>query len=112
MDFEARGAKRLESENLLAYRLFDKQMQVVSEGVAKTLDISRTGISVEAFEFMEVESKIELTIGVGADVVKTIGTIKNSKKLSEKIFHIGIEFDFLSEEDLGKIGMVYPEIFK
>lgn len=112
MKFEGRGAKRLESENLLAYRLLDKEHRVIGQGVVKTLDISRTGISFETFTPMEVNSRIELTIGIGPDVVKTMGTIKNCKSFTKKTFQVGVEFDFLSEDDLSKIGMVYPDIFK
>ncbi len=112
MKFEARGAKRFESENLLSYQLFDENKQVISQGVAKTLDISKTGVSIETFYNMNVGDRIELTMGIGADVVKAMGTIKNNKPISERTFQIGIEFDFLSEEDLKKIGMVYPDIFK
>jgi len=112
LKFEARGARRLESENLLAYRLFDKQGRVTDQGVAKTLDISKTGVSIESFHPMEIGSRIELAIGIGADVVKTMGTVKNSKPCDERRQQIGIEFDFLSEDDLMKIGMVYPEILK
>ena len=112
MKFEARGARRLESENLLAYRLFDGSGQVIDQGVAKTLDISKTGVSIASFHPMETGSRIELTIGIGRDVVKTMGTVKNNKPYDEKTHQIGIEFDFLSEEDLMKIGMVYPEILK
>ncbi|RLD13363.1 hypothetical protein DRI50_07320 [candidate division KSB1 bacterium] len=112
MKFEARGAKRFESENLLSYQLFDKNKQVIDQGIAKTIDISKTGVSIETFHPMQTESRIELTMGIGVDVVKAMGTVKNSKPYSEKTFQIGIEFDFLSEDDLKKIGMVYPDIFK
>lgn len=112
MQFKARGAKRFESENLLSYQLFDENKQVINQGVAKTLDISKTGVSIETFWDMQIGNRIELTMGIGADVVKAMGTIKNSKVHGKKTFQVGIEFDFLSEEDLKKIGMVYPDIFK
>ena len=112
MKFEARGAKRFESENLLSYQVLNEQEQVVSQGVAKTLDISKTGVSIETYFPIEVGKCIALTMGIGADVVKATGTVKNNKSLGQKTYQIGIEFDFLSEEDLKKIGMVYPEIFR
>ncbi|MCD6375419.1 MAG: PilZ domain-containing protein [Caldisericaceae bacterium] len=110
MDFNGRAAKRLESENLLAFQLFDDQDQVILQGVVKTIDISRTGISIESFDPMEVGRKIELTIGLGENVVKAKGTIKNCVNKTEKTYHVGIEFEYLSDDDLNKIAMVYPEI--
>jgi hypothetical protein len=56
--------------------------------------------------------KIELTIGVGDDVVKTTGIIRNSKELGDGNVQIGIEFESIPEEDIKKIAKVYPEILK
>ncbi len=112
MDFVGRGAKRLETENLLAFKLFDAQKRIVLQGVVKTIDISRTGISIDSFDPMEVGSPIELTIGFGENVVKAKGTVKNCVKRSRKTYHVGIEFEYLSDEDLNKIAMVYPEILQ
>jgi len=41
-----------------------------------------------------------------------MGTVQNQKKIAPDVYHIGIAFDFLTEEDLNKIGMVYPSILK
>ena len=112
MNFEGRGSKRVDSENLLAYRLFDKDKNVISDGMVKTLDISKTGIAISSQKPMEPGYKIELTIGLGEEVVKAHGMVKNQKSLPNKQYQIGIEFDFLTEEDLNKIGMLYPSILK
>ena len=112
MFFDGRGAARIETESLLAFRLLDAENQVINEGMVKTIDISRTGIAIEAPLPMPPGQRIELTIGIGDDVVKTRGTVQNMNKLAEKKYQVGIQFDYLSEEDLSKIGMVYPDILK
>ncbi len=84
---------------------------MIREGMAKTLDISRSGMAIESKEPMEAEQRIEVHIGVGEDVVKTKGTVRNVDQTEEKKFQVGLEFDYLTEEDLNKIGMVHPEIF-
>ena len=112
MDFDGRGATRIESENLLSFRLFDKDDNVCNEGMVKTLDISRTGIAIQAQCSMQANQKIEFTVGMGVDIVKTTGIVKNVKKIDDDYYQIGIEFDFLTEEDLNKIGMIYPNILK
>ncbi len=112
MKFEARGAKRFESENLLSFQIVDDRGRIENQGVAKTLDISKTGVSIETYFEPQVSRRIILTMGIGPDVVKATGTVKNCKPLDKKTYQVGIEFDFLSEEDLKKIGMVYPEIFR
>ncbi|MEJ2054069.1 MAG: hypothetical protein P8X42_09135, partial [Calditrichaceae bacterium] len=61
MDFEGRGAKRIESDNLVAYRIIDKDNNTIGQGMVKTLDISKTGIAILSKEFMETGAQIELT---------------------------------------------------
>ena len=46
------------------------------------------------------------------EVVKALGKVRNQKKLSDNEFQVGIEFDFLSENDLDKLATVYPDINK
>jgi len=110
MDFEARSATRIPTENLLAYRLMDSTGAVISEGMVKSLDISRNGIAILSNTPMETGLKIELSIGMGDDVVVAGGRIQNQKKIGDQNFQIGVEFDFLSDEDLNKIAMRYPSI--
>lgn len=112
MDFEGRGAKRVESENLVAYRLVDKDNNTISQGMVITLDISKTGIAIQSKEFMEADAQIEITLGMGEEVVKANGIVKNIKKIADDEYQIGIEFKFLTEEDLNIIGMQYPSILK
>ena len=112
MDFEGRGAERIGSENLLAFRLFDAEGRVFKEGMVKTLDISRTGVSIQATEPFEPGLKIELSIGLGTEILKTIGIVRNHHQLGDEAFQVGIEFEYLSTDDLNKLATVYPQIQK
>ena len=112
MDFKGRGAERIKSDNLAAFILYDKDGKIVNQGMAKTMDISRTGAAIEFHTPLEEGLKIELTLGMGNEVVKISGTVKNTAVIDERNFHIGIEFDFLTEEDINRIGMLYPSIIK
>jgi len=112
MEFESRESFRIDSENFISYRVYNAEDQVFFEGMATTIDISRTGIAVITTTSIETGLKIELAIGVGNEVVKTLGKVRNQKKVSENEFQVGIEFDFLSENDLDKLSTVYPDINK
>jgi len=112
LDFDGRGSTRVESDNLLAFRLFDQDNNIIQEGMVKTLDISKSGIAIQSQKPLEPGYKIELTIGLGDDVVRATGIVKNQKKIADNRYHIGIEFNFLTEEDLTKIAMQYPSILK
>ena len=112
MEFESRESFRVGSENFISFRLFNEDGQVISEGMATTIDISRTGIAIKTKSEMEPNLNVELTIAVGDDIVKTAGVIKNRKNLSETEFQIGVEFNFLSDQDLDKLATIYPDINK
>ncbi len=112
MEFESRESFRVDSENFISYRVYNADDQVFFEGMATTIDISKTGIAILTTTSVETGLKIELAIGVGSEIVKTLGKVRNQKKLSEGEFQVGIEFDFLSENDLDKLSTVYPDINK
>ncbi len=112
MEFKGRGAERVQTDNLLAFTVIAKEGQPIYQGMAKTLNISRSGIALEYNVPFEKGFRIELTIGMGAEVVKTTGTIMNVAELTPGIFQIGVQFDFLTEEDLNAIAMVYPSILQ
>jgi c-di-GMP-binding flagellar brake protein YcgR len=112
MEFESRESFRVGSDNFMSFRLFNAEDQVFYEGVATIVDISRTGIAIVAAQSAEAGLKIELTIGVADEVVRTAGRVRNQKQVSENEYQIGVEFDFLSEEDLDKLATVYPDISK
>ncbi len=112
MEFESRESFRVGSENFASYRLFNSEEQVIQEGVATITDISRTGIAFTTNYQPETGLKIELAIGVGDEIVKTTGRVRNQKSVDQKIFQIGVEFDFLSENDLDQLATVYPDINK
>jgi len=112
MEFESRESFRVGSDNFMSFRLFNAEDQVFYEGVATIVDISRTGIAIVTSQSAEAGLKIELTIGVADEVVKTMGRVRNQKQVSETEFQVGVEFDFLSEEDLDKLATVYPDISK
>jgi len=111
MEFEGRESKRIDTENFISYRLYDAEGRVF-EGMVTTLDISRTGTAIRSSRPMETGLKIELSVAVGDELVKTIGKVRNQKKNSDTDYQVGIEFDFLSDEDLDKLATVYPDIAK
>jgi len=112
MEFESRESFRVGSDNFMSFRLFNADDQVFYEGVATIVDISRTGIAIVVNQPIEIGLKIELTIGVADEVVKSTGRVRNQKQNSENEYQVGVEFDFLSEDDLDKLATVYPDISK
>ena len=112
MSSQERKSARAESDQFISYRLYDSEGRVCEEGMAKTVDISRSGVAVENRTEFEVGSKIELTIALSEDLVKTEGVVRNVDKKDDATFHIGIEFTNISEDEIKQIAKEFPEILK
>ena len=111
MSAQDRKSNRLESDQFISYRLYDSENRVCDEGMAKTKDISRTGVAVENRTPMAVGSRIDMTLALTEDVVKISGIVRNSEKMND-IFNIGIEFSDISEDELTKMSKEFPELLK
>jgi len=110
MKFEGRSASRIDTRNFVSYRLLNEDGAVLNEGMILSRDLSRTGISLEAdFEF-QIGAQVQLTIGIGNELVRVKGIVRNSVSVAGGKFQSGVEFDFLSDEDLNKISLLYPEV--
>jgi hypothetical protein len=111
MSAQDRKSTRLESDQFISYRLYDSENRVCDEGMAKTKDISRTGVAVENRTPMEVGSKIDLTLALTEEVVKISGVVRNSERYGD-IFNIGIEFLEISDDEWSKMTKEFPELLK
>lgn len=109
MKFEGRSASRIDTKNFVSYRLLDDTGKVLNEGMILSRDLSRTGISLQAGFKFEIGAMVQLTIGIGNELLKVQGTVRNCSPVSGDKFQAGVEFDFLSDEDLNKIALIYPD---
>jgi hypothetical protein len=110
MSSQERKSTRLDSDHFISYRLYDSEDRVCEEGMAKTVNISRSGVAVENRTEFDVGSKIELTIALTEDLVKTEGVVRNVEKKDDSTFHIGIEFVNISENEIKQLSEEFPEI--
>jgi hypothetical protein len=110
MSSQDRKSARLESDQFISYRLYDSEDRVCDEGMAKTIDISRSGVAVENRTQFEVGAKVELTIALTEDLVKTEGVVRNCEQKDEATFHIGIEFSNISESEIKQLAEEFPEL--
>lgn len=105
-----RKSTRLESDHFISYRLYDSEDRVCEEGIAKTVNISRSGVAVENRTEFAVGSKVELIIALKEDLVKTQGVVRNVDKKDDSIFQLGIEFVNISESEIKQLAEEFPEI--
>jgi hypothetical protein len=112
MSSQDRKSTRLESDQFISYRVYDSEDRICGEGMAKTRDISRSGVAVENRTPFEINSKIELTIALTEILVKTEGVVRNVDKIDESTYHIGIQFTDITEEQIQKIAQEFPQILE
>ncbi len=112
MSNQDRKSTRLDSDQFISYRLFDSEGRVCDEGMAKTNDISRTGVAVENRTAFEVGFKVELTIALSENLVKVDGVVRNVEEINENQYNIGIEFSNITDDQVKEISEEFPEILK
>lgn len=110
MSENERKSTRLESDLFISYRLFDSNERVCEEGMAKTRDISKNGAALENRTNFAVGSKLELTIALREDLIKTDAVVRNSKDIEGNAYLMGVEFTTLSDDDFDKLRSEFPEI--
>jgi len=86
MSTEDRKASRLESTQFISYPLYDSEGRICEEGMARTRDISRSGVAVENRTSFEVGAKVELTIALSEELIKT----ETRKTYSETVIEHGM----------------------
>ena len=112
MSFQDRKSMRAESDQFISYRVYDKENRICDEGMAKTRDLSRTGVAVENRRPFEVGARVELTIALIKEVIKTESVVRNVKKIDEQTYHIGLEFIKISEEEIEKLRKELPNLIE
>jgi hypothetical protein len=101
---------RIQSEQFISYKLYDKENKVCDQGMGVARDVSKTGVAFENRRSMECGLRIELSIALIEEVIQTDGTIRNVKNLDENKFLIGIEFNNISKEEIVKLAKEFPSI--
>ncbi len=95
---EQRQATRINSLNL-SYFCIDENGRVTHQGMGRTLNISTTGVLLEANEDLPLSKTIDMEIAMKNDLIDASGTIIHSTKAKDDIFHIGIHFTKISDTD-------------
>ena len=107
---DTRKSARVDAQLFISYDVIDESGRVTYSGMALSRDLSRKGVLIEERMSFPVDSKIQMHLGVGEDVVHVDGYIRHIEEVSENMFHISIEFQQLNSETLHALAQFYPEI--
>lgn len=88
---EKRKHARFESLNL-SYLCLDENENIIRQGMGRTLNISESGILLEAYFPIDAGHKILLTIGLKEKLVELKGRLAHSRPTEEGKQEVGIEF--------------------
>lgn len=97
--FERRRAERHISLNLLEYDVIAPDGHVAGMGMARTMNISETGLLLETGEFFEAGQKLRITLSLNNTLVKLTGQVVHSRPLDDDLCGTGVQFLEFSSED-------------
>ena len=92
-----RTTPRESSPNLLSFVCYDQNGNKVSQGMAKTLNVSEGGLLIETHSFIDENVMLSLTVAFGDDLMDLKGKVVHSRKSGENQFEFGIEFIEMDE---------------
>lgn len=90
--FEQRRAERRDALTLLAYEIISPEGETVGRGMARTLNISATGLLLETGEFFEIGQFLGITLELGESLIQLRGRVAHSRPVDDDLSETGVQF--------------------
>lgn len=90
--FERRDAERRYALKFLDYEILAPGGEVIGRGLARTLNVSESGLLLETSQFFEPGQRLRITLGLNEDLVQAIGQIMHSQPVDDDLCSAGIMF--------------------
>ncbi len=97
--FERRQAERRYALNFLDYEVLSEASEVLGRGLARTLNVSETGLRLETGQFFEPGQRLRITLGLDNDLIQVNGRVVNSQPESDDLCSSGVMFIEFDETD-------------
>lgn len=97
--FERRQTERRYALNFLDYEVLSEDGGVTGRGLARTLNVSETGLRLETGQFFEPGQQLRITLGLDNDLVQVTGRVVNSQPETDELCTSGILFVEFDEAD-------------
>lgn len=95
---DQRQTTRVESLNL-SYFCIDDEENIIAQGMGRTLNISTAGILLETSEPVPEGKTVDMEIAMQDNIISVSGTVVHSTEEKDNLYHTGIHFTKLSDED-------------
>lgn len=97
--FERRQAERRYALNFLDYEVLSDSGEVLGRGLARTLNVSESGLRLETGQFFDPGQQLRITLGLDNDLVQVDGRIVNSQPETDELCTSGVMFIEFSKKD-------------
>ena len=97
--FERRRSERRYALNFLDYEIIADAGDVLGKGLARTLNVSETGLRLETGSFFEPGQTLRITLGLGDDMIQLCGRVMHSEPVDENLCRTGVMFLEFSAAD-------------
>ncbi len=92
IQFKSRKYTRVDSLNLVHYNTLDKDNNVTTQGMGRTLNVSQGGILIETHVSIDAKYVMLIAIGFKDDLIDLKGKVVYCKSGEDNKFEVGIEF--------------------
>lgn len=90
--FERRQAERQTSLNLLEYDILSPGGEIVGMGMARTVNISGTGLLLETGQFFDAGQRLRITLSLDGTLVRLVGQVVHSRPVDDDMCNTGVIF--------------------
>jgi hypothetical protein len=97
--FERRQAERRYALKFLDYEVVTECGEVLGRGLARTLNVSETGLRLETGAFFDPGQRLRITLGLDNDLVQIEGKIVNSQPTTDDLCASGVLFLEIADVD-------------
>jgi c-di-GMP-binding flagellar brake protein YcgR len=96
---DKRQFPRLDSSHLISYTHFDKTDHPDGVGMAKTLDLSQGGVTIQINRFFPVDSGLEMVIALEERLISVRGKVVHVREIEKDLYEVGICFTLINDAD-------------
>ena len=90
--FERRRTERRYSMNFLDYEIVSPAGETLGRGLARTLNVSTTGLLLETGQFFEPGQLLRITMGLENEIVQLLGKVVHSEPVGDDLSSAGVQF--------------------
>lgn len=97
--FERRRAERRYALKFLDYEILSGRGEVIGRGLARTINVSETGLLLETGQFFEAGQRLRITLSLADDLVQVTGQVMHSHPVDDELCSTGVMYLEFAAED-------------